>query len=305
MNRYQEIMEHVEIDEKARASILQNIEEASGNQPKLPALAIWISRYGALAACLAVILLGTLTTGVLKIGKPHAANDEPESAPPGEIASASDLTEKSGILMKEIVPIASRSEKTDYQVPSANGAEISYELNDQTVTLRKTREDEPEKLDSNYDFTKEIVIGRLIYTLMGNDGLYRVAQWSDGEFGYRMTFDPGQTEETVLQLVSGVTKPSAGDLDAIKSGIEYPRDEEYFDWYQYATVSAPSGHSVYGFGSADHAGTAHTVLNGERVLVLAERKGYACVIVLSQNKGRWINMEHLVFDQNLTPDANA
>ena len=305
MNRYQEIMEYVEIDEKARARILQNIEEAAVNQQRASGSIIWLRRYGALAACLAVILLGTLATGVLKIVKPHSANSEPESAAHGEITSSSELTEKSGILMKEIVPIASRSEKTDYQVSSTSGAEISYELNNQTVTLQKVRDNEFEELIGDYDLTNEITIGRFTYTLSGSDGLYCVAQWSDGEFSYRMTFDPGQTEDEVLQLVSGVTRPSAGDLDAIRSGIEYPKDNEYLDWYQYATVSAPHGHSVYGFGSADHSGTAHTVLDGEQVLVLAERKGYACVIVLSQNKGRWINMEHLIFDQEMTPDANA
>lgn len=88
--------------------------------------------------------------------------------------------------------------------------------------------------------------------------------------------------------------PSEEDLRAINSGIEYPRANEYFDHYIYAVVRAPHGHSVLGFGTAKHDGTSHTVLDGEEVKILAERSGYSCCIVLSQQKARWINSEYLV-----------
>ena len=88
-------------------------------------------------------------------------------------------------------------------------------------------------------------------------------------------------------------KPSREDLEAINSGIEYPREEEYLDEYIYAEVYAPHGHSVFGFGSADRQGSRYTVLDGEQVKILAERNGVACVIVLSQNRARWINSQYL------------
>ena len=89
-------------------------------------------------------------------------------------------------------------------------------------------------------------------------------------------------------------KPGAQDLQEIGSRIEYPKENEYLAEYQYAEVRAPGGHSAFGFGSADHQGSSYTVLNGEKVKILAERKGYSCVIVLSQAKGRWINTKYLV-----------
>ena len=89
-------------------------------------------------------------------------------------------------------------------------------------------------------------------------------------------------------------KPGAHDLEEIKSGIEYPRENEYLDEYVYAVVEAPHGHSVFGYGSADRLGSRYSVKNGERVKILAERKGVSCVIVLSQKKGRWINSDYLV-----------
>ena len=88
-------------------------------------------------------------------------------------------------------------------------------------------------------------------------------------------------------------RPGVADLEAIGSGIEYPRADEYLESYVYAVVKAPKGHSVYGYGSADRAGRVYTVLDGEQVMILAERKGMSCCIVLSSQVARWINTEYL------------
>ena len=104
-----------------------------------------------------------------------------------------------------------------------------------------------------------------------------------------------------MTVASAANGPSAQDLKDINSGIEYPRDNEYFDTYRYATIKAPGGHSVYAYGSADRMGSRYTAADGDRVLLLAERKGVTCCIVLSQNKGRWINSDYLVLDPLPTP----
>ncbi len=87
--------------------------------------------------------------------------------------------------------------------------------------------------------------------------------------------------------------PGSEDLTAIESKIEYPKAKEYLDEYEIAKVKAPKGYSVLGYGSADRAGSSYEVMDGEWVLVLARRGGMSCCIVLSQNKGRWINSEYL------------
>ena len=92
-------------------------------------------------------------------------------------------------------------------------------------------------------------------------------------------------------------KPGEADLNSIGSVIKYPDDKDYLDEYRYAVVSAPSGHSIYSFGSAAHDGTPQTLLNNEEVLILAEHKGYSCVIVLSQKKARWVNTEYLTINE--------
>ncbi|MCR5136347.1 MAG: hypothetical protein K6C12_04545 [Oscillospiraceae bacterium] len=87
--------------------------------------------------------------------------------------------------------------------------------------------------------------------------------------------------------------PSAMDLKDINSHIEYPREKEYLSDYVYATVKAPKGHSVFGYGSADRAGHSFTVLDGEEVVIIARRGGMSCCIVRSDQVGRWINSDYL------------
>lgn len=87
--------------------------------------------------------------------------------------------------------------------------------------------------------------------------------------------------------------PNAMDLKDIKSHIEFPKDKEYLKNYEYAVVRAPKGHSVFGYGAANRTGNSFTVLDGEEVMILAERGGMSCCIVLSDQVGRWINSDYL------------
>jgi outer membrane biosynthesis protein TonB len=88
-------------------------------------------------------------------------------------------------------------------------------------------------------------------------------------------------------------KPSADDIKQTGNNIEYPRASEYYEKYQYAVVVAPKGHSIYGYATADHSGRTFQVLNGETVTMLAERRGWVCVIIQSTNTARWVNKAHL------------
>ena len=89
--------------------------------------------------------------------------------------------------------------------------------------------------------------------------------------------------------------PSEADLKAIKSQIEYPKANEYWDEYGYGTVSAPKGHSVYCYGSADRQGSQYTVLDGEEVIILASRGEMLCVIIPSLSRARWIRDTQVIY----------
>ena len=87
--------------------------------------------------------------------------------------------------------------------------------------------------------------------------------------------------------------PSKSDLEEIGSQIEYPKSSEYWADYGYGVVKAPKGHSVYCYGSADTQGSRYTVLDGEDVIVLASRGEMLCVIIPSQERGRWVREKYI------------
>lgn len=115
----------------------------------------------------------------------------------------------------------------------------------------------------------------------------------------------GMSTEVVLfdlETAVEVEKPGPWDLTAIGSQIEYPKGNEYLREYQYATVRAPHGHSVYGYGSADRLGSYYTVLDGETVKIVAERNGYSCCVILSTKRARWINSKYLVLAESASEE---
>ena len=105
-----------------------------------------------------------------------------------------------------------------------------------------------------------------------------------------------------LEDAGEAEKPGPWDLTIIGSQIEYPKGNEYLEEYRYATVKAPHGHSVYGYGSADRLGSCYTVLDGETVKIIAERNGYSCCVVLSMKRARWINSEYLVPTESVSEE---
>ncbi len=87
--------------------------------------------------------------------------------------------------------------------------------------------------------------------------------------------------------------PSKQDLDELKTNIIYPNEDCYLDHYRYATVAAPQGHSVNSYIGPDRSGNVVYVKNGEKVTVLAEQKGFSCVIIESTQDARWVTSDYL------------
>ena len=87
--------------------------------------------------------------------------------------------------------------------------------------------------------------------------------------------------------------PSKQDLDELETNIVYPEEDCYLDHYRYATVAAPQGHSVNSYIGPDRSGNVVYVKNGEKVTVLAEQKGFSCVIIESTQDARWVTSDYL------------
>ena len=91
----------------------------------------------------------------------------------------------------------------------------------------------------------------------------------------------------------GGGRPSAADLDAVFAHIVYP--SSYLSEYRRATVQPPGGDSVYAFSDPDLIWDRfyYTVPKGTEVVVLAEYRGFCCVILIEDGCAAWINGEYL------------
>ena len=91
----------------------------------------------------------------------------------------------------------------------------------------------------------------------------------------------------------GGGRPSAADLDAVFAHIVYP--SSYLSEYRRATVQPPGGDSVYAFSDPNQIWDRfyYTVPKGTEVVVLAEYRGFCCVILIEDGCAAWINGEYL------------
>ncbi len=101
-------------------------------------------------------------------------------------------------------------------------------------------------------------------------------------------------------------RPSAADLDAIRSDIKYPNyDWMYLDEYVSAEVTP---RSVYCFKDPDsdiwRDGNVFIVYGGTEVTILAKSEGYSCVILTGTNYAGWINDSYLSEKYSYTDRTN-
>ena len=96
-------------------------------------------------------------------------------------------------------------------------------------------------------------------------------------------------------------RPGPADLDAINTDVVYPAKPEYY-LSEYVTkyVQASKNRSaVYAFIDPNKDNVMaednyYKVYNGTEVTVIAQSKGYACVIIPSMSRAGWINASFLV-----------
>lgn len=96
-------------------------------------------------------------------------------------------------------------------------------------------------------------------------------------------------------------RPGPADLDAINTDVVYPaRREYYLSEYVTKYVQASKNRSaVYAFIDPNKDNVMaednyYKVYNGTEVTVIAQSKGYACVIIPSMSRAGWINASFLV-----------
>lgn len=200
---YREIMDQVEVTEDMRERILDGVEKKRDAQKAGRRRHI---RSGlSLAACLALVLLGTAVVPQLFDGGTEEPPQEQTAVANGmeDVDSASALSEKVGFEVQDLTGLPFVAEHITYTSLWGETAQITYEGENQTVTYRKAPGEEDISGDYNvYDTVTEKTAGKISVTLKGDGDGYVLALWTADGYSYALSLENPVTEEELLEILA-------------------------------------------------------------------------------------------------------
>lgn len=206
--RYDEIMERLEVTDDMKARILSRLKEVEIEKSAAPSEAKWIStmrRYGALVACLAVLLVGGLFLPRFLNRQPPDAGHVTGVLNVTEATSALELSQLVGFTVTDLAQLPFEAEETTYVAYGDQMAQIQYRGEDQTATFRKSRGSEDNSGDYTvYSETHGLSFDEMTVELKGDGGTYTLALWSDGGYAYSLKLEKPMTAEEWRDLISGI-----------------------------------------------------------------------------------------------------
>lgn len=200
---YREIMDQVEVTEEMRERILDGVEKKRGAQKA--GRRRYIRSGLSLAACLALVLLGTAVVPQLFDGGTEETPQEQTTVANGmeDVDSASALSEKVGFEVQDLTGLPFAAEHITYTSLWGETAQIIYEGENQTVTYRKAPGEEDISGDYNvYDTVTEKTAGKISVTLKGDGDGYVLALWTADGYSYALSLEKPVTEEELLEILA-------------------------------------------------------------------------------------------------------
>ena len=191
-NRYEEVMEHIEVTEEMRERILRTLE--APEQRAAQKRRMWFRRhrqYLAAAACLLLVLSVWAVPHLLHGTLP---NEDVTMAVPQmeEVSSIGKLSRAVGFPVSEVTGLPFSVEDTTYTACWGELAEITYTGDGQTATYRKSVGDTDNSGDYNdYAMQTEAVFDGIPVLLKGDNDLYPLAVWFRDGYAYSLSLSQG------------------------------------------------------------------------------------------------------------------
>lgn len=205
LTKYDEAMEKIELTPQMRARILQNVEQELQKPAKKTGFSGGIRRITALAACLAVLLVGALALPRL-ISRP--TQEEPETMIANgmvEVTSREELSEAVGFPVKAAQTLPFFPQSILYTSYWGEMAQTDYANGPESACFRQSPGTQDNSGDWNeYPAQETIEVSGSSVTLKGEKDAYTLAVWSDGTYSYSLSLTAGQTAEVWTHIVAGV-----------------------------------------------------------------------------------------------------
>ncbi len=209
-NKYDEIMDRVEVSDEMRTRILTNIQEQTAqNIPektseKVVPFKSW-KRYTSLAAAILIVLVGTFAMkNMMKTTQqtePETPGNELMVTAPTEVSSLEELSKTVGFPVEELQNLPFEADEVIYTAYS-DGAEVTWQKGEKQLTYSKKTE-----IGGNnghfetYDLEETIQINGKKVTLKGDSTGYQIADWDDGSYGYMIYSSVSITKEQMTAML--------------------------------------------------------------------------------------------------------
>ena len=206
--RYDKIMDRVQMTDEMRARVLEEVRQADLSAPedRRRAPAAW-RRWGAMAACLAVVIAGGLALPHLL--PQNGTEDPPVMTGPGteEIDSRAALEQAVGFSVEEAEHLPFAPQEVLYTAFDSGLAQVEYRgENGQTALLRKSQGTEDNSGDfDQYPDVKTLDTAGIDVTLKGTDGQFTLALWQEDGFAYSLSLSQGQDAQGWEKILTGMT----------------------------------------------------------------------------------------------------
>ncbi len=202
MTKYDEVMEKLEVTPEMRARILQNVETQMAEPCKKPNR---LRRFAALAACLAVLLMGAMALPKF-ISSPVPEESETMVANGMvEVTSKEELSEAVGFPVKSAQSLPFFPQSIYYTSYWGDMAQIDYANGGSTACFRQSLGEEDNSGDWNeYPAQESLTVNGCAVTLKGERDSYTLGIWSDGTYSYSLSLSAGQPASVWESIVEGV-----------------------------------------------------------------------------------------------------
>lgn len=203
--KYDCIMSRIEVTPEMRQRVLENIQAADiPKAPKVTRFPQW-KRIISIAACFAVILIGSLIAPTLFNQQEIPPLEGVESI--YDCNSIDELSQTVGFSVFDLTKLPFVVEKTAYTSYWAELAQITYSgSNGESAVYRKSvgADDNSGHYDL-YAQVQEFSFADLTVTLKGVDGAYELALWTDGMYSYSIWLSDSISETEWNTLLTNVS----------------------------------------------------------------------------------------------------
>lgn len=207
--KYNEVMNRIELSSEARSRILGGIQAVERKTPKRSRVIRFPQwrRFTAMAACAAVVLLAAVT---LHNPRESAIPDGPAGSVTVangivECANAKELADALGFAVAEPAELPFAVTETSFAAWWGEMAQIVYTGAEQSVTLRKQAGDADISGDYNhYTDVNTVSVNGCDVTFKGNGGTVSTTVWTNGGYSFSVLSDPPLSADAMTALIAQI-----------------------------------------------------------------------------------------------------